>query len=69
MAAGRTRIQMRCTIPELNPEMDVYRVGTLLEWVREIATQIAEDGKCGFPLCTSLPLTPSQTSLKAQHRY
>ena len=42
-------MKMRCTIPELNPEMDVYRVGTLLELVREVATRVAEDGKCGSP--------------------
>jgi len=35
----------RCTIPELNPEMDVYRIGTLLEMVREMAYALAEDGK------------------------
>ena len=35
----------RCTIPELNPEMDVYRIGTLLEMVREIAYVLAQDGK------------------------
>jgi hypothetical protein len=51
LAAGCTRMKVRCTVPELNPEMDVYRVGTLLEWVREIATEIAEDGKCASLLC------------------
>ena len=35
----------RCTIPELNPEMDVYRIGTMLEMAREIAWQLAQDGK------------------------
>lgn len=45
LAAGESRITMRCTIPELNPEMDVYRVGTLLELTRELATRIAEDGR------------------------
>lgn len=35
----------RVTIPELNPEMDVYRIGTLLEMVREIAYVVALDGK------------------------
>jgi hypothetical protein len=35
----------RCTIPELNSEMDVYRIGTLLEMVREMAYALAEDGK------------------------
>jgi len=40
----------RCTIPELNPEMDVFRVGTLLEMVRDIAEALAEDGK-GVKVC------------------
>lgn len=36
---------MRCTIPELNPETDVYRIGTLLELMRELAFTFADDGK------------------------
>lgn len=43
--AGETRVLARCTIPELNTEFDVYRVGTLLELVREVATSLAADGK------------------------
>ncbi len=35
----------RCTIPELNTEFDVYRIGTLLEMVRELATALAADGR------------------------
>ncbi|KAL3145428.1 hypothetical protein ABBQ38_001673 [Trebouxia sp. C0009 RCD-2024] len=42
---GQTRMKIRCTIPELNSEMDVYRIGTLLEMVREMAYQLAVDGK------------------------
>ena len=42
--AGRS-YRCRVTIPELNPEMDVYRIGTLLEMVREIAYVVALDGK------------------------
>lgn len=45
LAADESRVTMRCTIPELNPEMDVYRVGTLLELTREVATRLAEDGR------------------------
>jgi adenylate kinase len=45
LQTGAPRLQMRCTIPETNPEMDVYRVGTLLEMVREVASSIAEDGR------------------------
>ena len=32
-------------IPELNTEMDVYRIGTMLEMVREVAMAIAVDGR------------------------
>lgn len=32
-------------IPELNPEMDVYRIGTLMELVRTLALSFADDGK------------------------
>lgn len=45
LADSQTRMRIRCTIPELNPEMDVYRIGTLLEMVREMAYALAEDGK------------------------
>lgn len=48
--AGELRIKLRCTIPELNPEMDVFRIGTLLEMVRDIAEALAEDGK-GVKVC------------------
>ncbi|KAF4352240.1 adenylate kinase 5, chloroplastic [Cannabis sativa] len=42
---GRTRIKVEINIPELNPEMDVYRIGTLMELVRVIALSFADDGK------------------------
>lgn len=45
LAAGQTRVTVRCTIPELNTEFDVYRVGTLLELVREVVSSLAADGK------------------------
>ena len=38
-------LMCRCTIPELNPEMDVFRIGTLLELCRDIATALAADGR------------------------
>lgn len=40
LADSQQRVSVRCTIPELNPEFDVYRIGTLLELVRTIATAI-----------------------------
>ncbi|KFM24902.1 hypothetical protein F751_1781 [Auxenochlorella protothecoides] len=42
---GILRMSVRCTVPELNTDFDVYRVGTLLEMVREMATALAQDGK------------------------
>ncbi|CAN1182656.1 Adenylate kinase 5, chloroplastic [Linum perenne] len=42
---GRTRLRVDINIPELNPDMDVYRIGTLMELVREIALSFADDGK------------------------
>jgi len=45
LAHGSLRLSVTCTIPELNTEFDVYRVGTLLELVRELATTVASDGK------------------------
>ncbi|GAB4816981.1 hypothetical protein N2152v2_004027 [Parachlorella kessleri] len=43
--AGKTRLTVRCTIPELNTEFDVYRVGTLLELVRDLVLMLTSDGK------------------------
>eukprot|EP00270_Netrium_digitus_P018851 TRINITY_DN7257_c0_g1_i2.p1 TRINITY_DN7257_c0_g1~~TRINITY_DN7257_c0_g1_i2.p1 ORF type:complete len:649 (-),score=216.76 TRINITY_DN7257_c0_g1_i2:222-2132(-) len=42
--AGIKRMRLLLTIPELNPEMDVYRIGTLLELMRELAFTFANDG-------------------------
>ncbi|KAG0599238.1 hypothetical protein M758_12G137500 [Ceratodon purpureus] len=42
---GQHKLRIQLTIPELNPEMDVYRIGTLLELVRELAFTFADDGK------------------------
>ncbi|XP_052200243.1 adenylate kinase 5, chloroplastic isoform X3 [Diospyros lotus] len=42
---GKTRLKVEINIPELNPEMDVYRIGTLMELVRILALSFADDGK------------------------
>lgn len=42
---GRTRLKVEINIPELNPEMDVYRIGSLMELVRVLALSFADDGK------------------------
>lgn len=76
LAAGESRITLRCTIPELNPEMDVYRVGTLLELTRELATRLAEDGRrvkvcvqgsMGQGVFQGLPLSLSGTVQHTPH--
>ncbi|KAJ4791983.1 adenylate kinase family protein [Rhynchospora pubera] len=41
----KTRLKVEINIPELNPDMDVYRIGTLMELVRELALSFADDGK------------------------
>ncbi|CAI9097474.1 OLC1v1033907C1 [Oldenlandia corymbosa var. corymbosa] len=42
---GKTRLKVEINLPELNPEMDVYRIGTLMELVRSVALSFADDGK------------------------
>lgn len=42
---GKSRLKVDINIPELNPEMDVYRIGTLMELVRTLALSFADDGK------------------------
>ncbi|KAJ3693400.1 hypothetical protein LUZ60_008880 [Juncus effusus] len=41
----KTRLKVEINIPELNPELDVYRIGTLMEMVRNLAFSFADDGK------------------------
>jgi len=45
LAAGETRMELKTIFPELNTESDVFRVGTMLEMVRYIATDLAGQGK------------------------
>lgn len=42
---GKTRLKIEINIPELNPAMDVYRIGTLMELIRVLALSFADDGK------------------------
>ena len=39
---NNTLVSLSCTIPELNQNFDVYRVGTLLELVRELTTSLGQ---------------------------
>lgn len=43
--AGKTRLKVEINIPELNPNMDVYRIGTLMELIRVLSLSFADDGK------------------------
>ncbi|EKX43070.1 hypothetical protein GUITHDRAFT_110795 [Guillardia theta CCMP2712] len=62
--AGRLKIE--CVPPELNPEMDSFRVGTMLEMVREIAIRVGVvmgrrvkvciQGSLGEGIFTGMPL-------------
>ena len=45
LRSGGRRMRTFQQFPELNVSMDVYRIGTLLEGIREIALAIAADGK------------------------
>ena len=77
--AGGEKLAMkiRLTVPETNPEMDVYRVGTLLEMVRSIATRLCQDGK-RVKVCVQVsrarappprpPPRPREASPGAPHR-
>ncbi|KAH8966999.1 hypothetical protein BDL97_03G054900 [Sphagnum fallax] len=42
---GHHKLRVQITIPELDPEVDVHRIGTLLELMRELAFTFANDGK------------------------
>ena len=44
-ANPKTRVKAWIEFPELNVNGDVYRIGTLLELVREVAMALAADGK------------------------
>eukprot|EP00241_Pyramimonas_parkeae_P006930 CAMPEP_0114252044 /NCGR_PEP_ID=MMETSP0058-20121206/15613_1 /TAXON_ID=36894 /ORGANISM="Pyramimonas parkeae, CCMP726" /LENGTH=326 /DNA_ID=CAMNT_0001365925 /DNA_START=170 /DNA_END=1151 /DNA_ORIENTATION=+ len=65
---GKTRMRADCVFPELNTEMDVYRVGTMLELIRTIANKLANEGlqvkvcvqgSMGQGVFTALPLSLS----------
>ncbi|KAG9456233.1 hypothetical protein H6P81_000741 [Aristolochia fimbriata] len=45
VTAKKSRLKVEINIPELNPEMDVYRIGTLMELARVLALSFADDGK------------------------
>ena len=54
---GLLRLSVKCIIPELNTELDVYRIGTLLEMARAIAMRIAREyGAKSVKVCVQQPL-------------
>lgn len=44
IVAGETRCRVKTEFPELNVAGDVYRVGTMLELTRRVATTLAREG-------------------------
>ncbi|KAF3646859.1 putative disease resistance protein-like [Capsicum annuum] len=42
---GKTRLKIEISNLELNPAMDVYRIGTLMKLIRVLALSFADDGK------------------------
>eukprot|EP00252_Welwitschia_mirabilis_P001389 TRINITY_DN1125_c0_g1_i2.p1 TRINITY_DN1125_c0_g1~~TRINITY_DN1125_c0_g1_i2.p1 ORF type:complete len:464 (-),score=107.75 TRINITY_DN1125_c0_g1_i2:334-1725(-) len=52
---GITRLKIDIGIPELNPNTDVFRIGTLMELVREIALHFAYDGRY-VKVCVQNPM-------------
>ncbi|KAM3305941.1 hypothetical protein P3S67_012810 [Capsicum chacoense] len=42
---GKTQLKIEISIPELNPAMDVYRIGMQMELIRVLALSFADDGK------------------------
>ncbi|KAJ1492787.1 hypothetical protein T484DRAFT_1770435, partial [Baffinella frigidus] len=66
IAKANGRFKIECVPPEINPEMDTFRVGTMLEMVRELALRIALvnnkrvkiciQGSLGEGIFTGLPL-------------
>lgn len=43
--AGEKRMRVKSEFPEMNTEMDVYRIGTALEMIRVIVTELVQDGR------------------------
>ena len=41
---GRGRFRITLTVPETNPAMDTFRIGTVLELVRKVALALVDDG-------------------------
>eukprot|EP00285_Hemiselmis_virescens_P003000 CAMPEP_0173412868 /NCGR_PEP_ID=MMETSP1356-20130122/80508_1 /TAXON_ID=77927 ORGANISM="Hemiselmis virescens, Strain PCC157" /NCGR_SAMPLE_ID=MMETSP1356 /ASSEMBLY_ACC=CAM_ASM_000847 /LENGTH=618 /DNA_ID=CAMNT_0014374811 /DNA_START=145 /DNA_END=2001 /DNA_ORIENTATION=+ len=56
MNETRGRIRIECVPPEINPEMDTFRVGTMLELVRELALRIAVVMEKRVKICIQGPL-------------
>lgn len=42
---NKSRMQLRVNYPEVNPAYDTYRLGTLLEMVREMVLALTDEGK------------------------
>jgi adenylate kinase len=69
------RMKMTALFPEMNPSMDSYRIGTLLELARDIAIRLAEEnlrvrvcvqGSMGVGIFTGIPKQLSGASILLQ---
>ena len=66
LSGCKGRLKVECSPPELNPEMDTFRSGTMLELVRELAIRVAVvmnkrvkvciQGSLGEGIFTGMPL-------------
>ena len=53
--ATKSKLQIKVNFPEVNPAFDTYRLGTILEMVRDIALSQAYEGK-NVRICVQQPL-------------
>lgn len=52
---NKSKLQIKVNFPEVNPAFDTYRLGTMLEMVRDIALSQAYEGK-NVRICVQQPL-------------
>ena len=51
LTSCKGRLKIECVPPELNPEMDTFRSGSMLELVRELALRVAVVGNKRVKVC------------------
>lgn len=53
---NKSKLQMRVNFPEVNPKYDTYRIGTILEMVREVTLALTEENGLRVRVCVQQPL-------------